>query len=340
MRDHFIAFWNVENLFAPEGNPGRLDWLADRLAADLAGWTPELYATKLRQLASVVGEMNDRTGPDVLGVCEIEDAGVLADLAEALREVLPARRYGVVHADNTRDRRGIDTAFFFDTARYTVDPSLIFNHWVMRRTGTRDILQATFRTDAGHDLVLLCNHWPSRKGGAIASAGFRATAGETLGYWHERIRAEAGVDTAVIAMGDFNDDPFDPSLRFNAVAWRERGDVARADSARFLNLAWEYLTFEAVDRRGNLRVLDGTLYFDDDGNVFDQMLVGPSLLNGRSPFSLIDGSAGVIAPPRMVDHRVGRGPVRFGLPRGDAARNVDPDGFSDHFPVSLRVRER
>jgi hypothetical protein len=31
--------------------------------------------------------------------------------------------------------------------------------------------------------------------------------------------------------------------------------------------------------------------------------------------------------------------VRFGLPKGDAARNVNPDGFSDHFPVSVVIDE-
>lgn len=29
--DHFIAFWNLENLFAPEGYPNREPWIAQRL---------------------------------------------------------------------------------------------------------------------------------------------------------------------------------------------------------------------------------------------------------------------------------------------------------------------
>ncbi len=41
----------------------------------------------------------------------------------------------------------------------------------------------------------------------------------------------------------------------------------------------------------------------------------------------------------MVDHRVGEGPIRFGLPRGNAAANVDTEGFSDHFPVSVLIDE-
>lgn len=337
MKDHYLAFWNLENLFGPEDHPPRIAWIKSRIANDLRGWTPALYQRKLTQLARIVAQMNAGAGPDILGVCEVEDAFVLDDLVAAI--ALPGRDYGVIHANSERDRRGIDTAFIYDRAMYTVDPDLVFNHFVLRRTGTRDILQATFRTLAGQDLVLLCNHWPSRSGGTVESAGFRATAGETLGYWHQRILEETGERTPVIAFGDFNDDPFDPSLRFNAVAGRERGDVERGRSAQFYNFAWEYLQFQATDRDGNQRMLNGTLYFQGDGNVFDQVLVNRPVLDGGGPFTVVAGSAGVLAFAEMVSPSVSAGPIRFGLPRGDAARNVDQDGFSDHFPVALTLRE-
>ena len=339
MGTHYLAFWNVENLFGPEDHAPRIDWIRDRVANDLRGWTRDLYARKLAQLVQVIAQMDGGAGPDILGVCEVEDGYVLADLVALLNDRLPARSYWIVHANNERDQRGVDTAFIYDQTRYTVDPALIFNHFVLRRTGTRDILQATFRSVAGHDLVVLCNHWPSRSGGAVESAGFRATAGETLGYWHQRIREEAGEDTPVLAFGDFNDDPFDASLRFNAVAWRERGDVERGRSAQFYNLAWEYLRFTATDSAGQTKTLDGTLYYAGDGNLFDQILVNRALLIGTGPFTLIDGSAGVVAPPEMVSPSVSQGPIRFGLPKGDAARNVNENGFSDHFPVAVRLAE-
>ncbi|HEU0223086.1 MAG TPA: endonuclease/exonuclease/phosphatase family protein, partial [Paracoccaceae bacterium] len=242
MPDHLIAFWNLENLFAPENHPDRPDWLQRRVASDLRGWDEVLFARKLDQLARIIARMNAGAGPDILGVAEVENRFVLDRLAERINASQPGRSYAVVHAESEADTRGIDTAFLYDGARYSADPATIFSHSVLRRTGTRDILQATFRTvPGGNDLVILCNHWPSRSGGAAESAGFRATAGETLGYWHERIREVLGVRAAVLALGDFNDDPHDPSLRFNAVAWRERGDVERALSAKFYNLAWRYL---------------------------------------------------------------------------------------------------
>ncbi|MBP6705961.1 endonuclease [Achromobacter sp. Marseille-Q0513] len=341
--DYLVAFWNLENLFAPEGYPEREPWLADRLRNDLRGWTPELFERKVAQLAAIIARMGDGQGPDLLGVCEVENRHALQALAERLNALLPDRAYDIIHVDAEREQRGIDTAFITDGKRLKPRRKELFSHWVMRRTGTRDITQCTFVTAAGNELIALANHWPSRSApagrGPQYSAGFRATAGETLGYWHERIREVKGPDAAILAMGDFNDDPFDASLTIHAGATREQGDVARAQSARFYNLSWRYLTQAAVDHRGKARDLDGTLYFSGDGNVFDQILVARGLLAGSGALRARVESARIEAYPEMVDHRVGEGPIRFGLPKGDAARNVNVDGYSDHFPVSVRIDE-
>ncbi|MBC7941618.1 MAG: endonuclease [Chitinophagaceae bacterium] len=343
MTSYCVAFWNLENLFAPEGFAEREPWLAKRVANDLRGWTQELFSRKIDRLVHIIRQMNGGTGPDLLGVCEVENRFVLETLAERLNAQLPGRRYGMVHADAERDQRGIDTAFLHDTRTLTPNLDELFSHWVMRRTGTRDISQCTFVTAAGRELVAQSNHWPSRSAppgaGSQYSAGFRATAGETLGYWHERIREVKGPEVALLSMGDFNDDPFDLSLKVHAVALREQGDVDRAQSAKLFNLSWSYLTQTAVDHRGNPRTIDGTLYFGGDGNLFDQILVSRGLLAGPNPLKVRPGSARIEVIPEMVDHRVGEGPIRFGLPKGDAAKNVNTDGFSDHFPVSVLVDE-
>jgi endonuclease/exonuclease/phosphatase family metal-dependent hydrolase len=340
MQTYSIGFWNLENLFAPEGFVGRLDWLERRIRKDIAGLTDQLFERKIAQLTKGIAGMNGGDGPDILGVCEVENRFVLDTLIEALDSALPGREYHVVHADSLRDKRGIDTAILFDAKRFTADPALIFSHFVLRRTGTRDILQATFTSKAGgNSIVLLCNHWPSRSGGQRESAGFRATAGETLAYWHERIREEAGSDTAILALGDFNDDPHDPSLQYNAVAWRERGDVERSRTARFYNLGWRLLSQTLTTHSGTERPIDGTLYFGGNGFVFDQILANKALLDGSGPWALDEDSTKIDALPEMVSHRVSEGPLRFGLPKGNADKYVNEDGFSDHFPVSVTVTE-
>ena len=336
MPDYKVAFWNVENLFGPEDHPHRLEWIKRKIQSDLKGWSHALYSKKLGQLAKIIAAVD----PDILAVCEVEDAHVLQDLVAAVGPHLPHRTYAVIHTDSEKDKRGIDTAFLFDTTHFTVNPALVFNHFVIRRTGTRDILQATFTSVAhAQDLVILVNHWPSRSGGAEQSAGFRAAAAETLGYWHERIREETGDDTAVLALGDLNDDPWDPSVMFNANATREKGDVRRAKSAKFYNFAWEYMEVEAEDHQGGKRLINGTLYYNNDGNLFDQILASPTLVKSRGvPFRVLDGTARIELVPDMVDHRTGQGPRRFGLPKGDVSK-VDVTGYSDHFPVSVMIRE-
>jgi len=52
-------------------------------------------------------------GPDILGVCEVENAYVLQQLTSKLNSQMNNRNYSVVHVDSTKDHRGIDTAFRF-----------------------------------------------------------------------------------------------------------------------------------------------------------------------------------------------------------------------------------
>jgi predicted extracellular nuclease len=147
----------------------------------------------------------------------------------------------------------------------------VFTHFVMRRTYTRDILQASFRTEGGRQLVLFVNHWPSRSGGRLESEPYRMTAAETLAHWHNRVHEEEGEDVAVLAMGDFNDEPGDRSLRDHALATAYRKRVTGTRTVRrFLNLA------APLAGTG-----DGTYFFDSQYNMLDQILAGGAALTGR-----------------------------------------------------------
>ncbi|MGI1679813.1 MAG: endonuclease [Cellvibrionaceae bacterium] len=341
MKNHYVAFWNLENLFAPQNHPGREPWLEKKLKKDLKGWTKALFKKKIKQLSSIIIQMNEGGGPDILGVCEVENAFVLEQLSAVLNDQLPGRNYSVAHADNEKDQRGIDTAFIFDASMYSVDPAEIFSHFIMRRTGTRDISQVTFLTEAGNELVVLCNHWPSRSGGAHESRGYRMTAGETLSYWHQRIWEEKGSEVPIVALGDFNDDVFDESLMIHARATRERGDVERAKSApKFYNLTWRYLEQKSKDKKGGDKTIYGTIYYQGNGNVFDQILVSKGLLDSAGVMVVDENTAKIELFPEMIDHRVSYGSIRFGLPKGNAADNIDQTGFSDHFPVSVVIAEK
>ena len=74
--------------------------------------------------------------------------------------------------------------------------------------------------------------------------------------------------------------------------------------------------------------------------MFDQLLVSKGLLIPNSPITVIEATARIELFPEMVDHRVAYGPIRFGLPKGNATAKVNVNGFSDHFPVSVILQEQ
>lgn len=108
MKTHYVAFWNVENLFDTVDSPVRPEWLQKKLAKELAGWDGAVLDRKIEQLSSIICRMNGGVGPDLLGVCEVENKPVLEKLVAGLASL--GRNYEIAHHD-TSDKRGIDVAF-------------------------------------------------------------------------------------------------------------------------------------------------------------------------------------------------------------------------------------
>lgn len=320
---YYIAWWNVENLFDEENSPRRTDKVARAVGTSIVGWTPALRDRKIDQLASVIVQMNAGSGPDLLGICEVENEFVVTRLADAVNALLPTRAYQVVHAD-TVDDRGIDIAFLFDPALFTAPVDQRFQHVVMRRTATREILQVNFQTHHGRTWAIFGNHWPSRSGGQMESAGYRAIAGETLAYFHERVGEIHGEGTPVLAMGDFNDEPFDLSVVQYALSTRQRAKVLGGTSPRLWNLMWDVLGTGT-----------GTFYFDNFANLLDQFLVNRSMVRETSPMWAGPDSVEIISFPGMVSTGTYPAPVPF----GGMGKPVNIDGYSDHFPIGLIAHE-
>ena len=330
MADYFVAWWNVENLFSVEGDPQRIPWLAEKLKAELKGWSKKVLGQKLVQLAKVISSMNGGRGPDLLGVCEVENSAVLEQLVAKLKPL--GRAYKVVHHD-TSDQRGIDVAFLYDSARFSVNATEIFSHTILRRTGTRDLFQASFYTQPGKNrLVVIGNHWPSRSEGQYESEPYRMLAGETLSYWLQRIREvlksqPSDPEPSVLVMGDFNDEPFHRSLTEYALGQRVDRLLKskRAESPYLLNLTWPLLA-EGL----------GTFAFGGEPNLLDQLLVNRGFFADESPWRVTEHSVEIVRLPEHLDSH--GAPRRFGRPSDKSS--FDPTGFSDHLPVACRVVEQ
>ncbi|MCK4762484.1 MAG: endonuclease/exonuclease/phosphatase [Candidatus Aminicenantes bacterium] len=319
MKEYYAAFWNLENLFDVEDSPRRSDKLQRTLKGELTGWTRDVLNKKIEQLAAIIKQMNDGAGPDLMGVCEVENDFVLRLLIDALAPL--GRNYDIAHEDMS-DRRGIDVGFFYDADLFFTNPEEWFSHYIVKRSATRDIFQVNFRTGSDNLLVVVGNHWPSRSGGQYQTEPFRIIAGETLAYFHERIREIQGDDTAVLVMGDFNDEPHSRSLEDYALSHRTRTKVINARTYRFFNLMWP-------EEGRSL----GSHYYNNVPRMLDQFLVSKGVLTGDSNFEIVD-SAEVLRFPEMVKNGDYPVPIRFG--RGDS---INFDGFSDHFPIALKLKE-
>ncbi|NTW77178.1 MAG: endonuclease/exonuclease/phosphatase [Syntrophaceae bacterium] len=315
----FIAFWNVENLFDVE-SADRPEKLRRVISKDIAGWDDSILDSKLRQLSRVIRSMNAGAGPDILGICEVENKNVLIKLTEKIASD-GGRAYQVAHAD-ANDNRGIDVAFLYDPTIAGTSPDKMFQHWIIKRYATRELFQVNFEID-GQTIVVVGNHWPARTAGQYDSEPYRMTAGETLSYWIERIQQELGDDVAIIVLGDFNDEPFNRSITEYALSINDRRRVTEGRNPYLLNLMWPILASSI-----------GSYVYEGQWYMLDQIMVSRGIVNGNCGWQL-QGDAQVEAAA-LMSYPKKIGPRRFGIKSSER----DAAGFSDHYPVSVTLKRK
>ncbi len=321
-KKYYFAWWNVENLFCEEKDPKRSDWLKGYLKSELKGWTPAVLDKKLNRLAEILMLMNQGKGPDFFGVCEVENRRVIQMLVDKMDPL--NRTYEIVHHDSP-DKRGIDIAFIYDAGLFEKTDKQ-FTYRITKRTPTRDIFQVNFKTKSGNNFVLIGNHWPARMPGPYESEPYRIIAGETLSYWIGRVLEEMGKNVPILAMGDFNDEPFSRSLTDYALSTNSRIKVINSTkSPRLYNLT-----------AGEMARGAGTYYYSGP-YVFDQLLASRGLLLSTSRLKIEKNSTRVESFKEMA-YGSYSAPRRFGRPSKKSS--YDSNGYSDHFPISVILEEK
>ncbi|AEV31520.1 nuclease [Owenweeksia hongkongensis] len=323
---HHIYWWNLENLFDEDSSSERPAWLQSRLRSELKGWTKTVLDKKLTNLTNIICQLNGGNGPDILGVCEVENKAVLEKLMIKLHAQLP-RTYKVMHQD-TSDGRGIDVAIIYDTQKYS-DDGRQFSLEIMKRNATRNLFQVQLTTSAGNELVLIGNHWPARSAGKYESEPYRMMVGETLSYWIERVHdikmEERGEKhPAIILMGDFNDNPYDRSLTEYLRSSGTLEKVKNSTSHIMFNMMYSFVG-------GDI----GTYVYGNDINVLDQFIVSRSLVVDYYKYPFQVESIQIVYYPNMVkgDYNT---PIRFSRP---SESSYNPSGYSDHLPIELVIEE-
>lgn len=308
-----VAFYNVENLFDTENDTLIFD--DDRTPDGKDNWTLERYLKKVEKVSKVLSEIGTdvtKTSPDIIGLCEVENLGVIEDLTN--HSHLRDKNYGTIHFDSP-DERGIDVALLYK--RNVFLPTSFASHRLLlidnegKRNYTRDQLVVGGLLD-DEQIHFIVNHWPSRSGGEARSKPNRIEAAKLNKRIIDSIQ-NLDENAKIISMGDLNDGPRDDSLK---KILKVKGNSTTIVDNELFN------PMEKLSRKGV-----GSLAYRDKWNLFDQIFFTGNLLNSENGYRFWKG--GVFNPKYLVTKK---GQYR-GYPFRTYAGGSYAGGYSDHFPV-------
>ncbi len=315
--DIIVASWNIENLFDAEDDP-KNEGDDEFTPSGWTRWSEARYRLKLTNCADVISMMK----PDVLVVAEVENKRVLNDLCEVLDKVYHYPMPYIIHRDST-DFRGIDVAILS-----RIKPAQVT--WIRPGTGLRDSVAVDFKVGRGL-FTVIGNHWKSRWGDKKQSDATRSfMASKVKAHWSYLLGKNPAA--AIIVTGDFNDN-IDDEVPQNAGGFSLDRQEVLAEGAKLFNLS-----SELPPEKRNTYFYSQTKTW----NSFDQMNVSRGLLLEGVPASPWYTSSALFEvfatdKQRQKDYYDAPYPFRrIGTKDGHKILN----GYSDHFPVLIRLKQR
>jgi len=312
-----IVFYNVENLYDTRNDSLKKD--EEFLPEGNKHWTYERFRRKIIRIYQTFVAIGGGEMPAVIGMCEIENRDVLNRLV--YDTPLVKAGYQIIHQESP-DARGVDVALLYRTEFFEPDSSSWLKIPLQGYETTREILHVQGRLWGNDTIHFYVNHWPSRYGGAGASAAKRLAAASMLAVSVKQV-LNSNPSSNIVIMGDFNDEPGDESLQtVNKILLNDAEDRIQP----LINLS----------EKKSLIDYEGTIKHQGSWSVFDQFIVSPSLINGADGCRLVSSkteifSAGFLLEPDAT--YAGYKPFR--TYSGPGYNN----GFSDHLPVSILVEK-
>ncbi len=313
-RNMTVVFYNVENLFDLEDAAGKND---EEFTPDgEKQWTQMRYQKKLRDISRAIGSINEGDLPEIVGLCEVENEKVVADITRT--GLLSLAKYQVIHHESP-DIRGIDCALIYRPSEFKV-----LEHFAIPvrfendpEYKTRDILYVKGRTRNWEEFHVFVNHWPSRYGGVEKTSPKRRHAARILKGKIDSVRSASGKRAHIIVMGDMNDEPTNKSLKNDLNALPPGGP-----GNGLVNLMFP------EDREGK-----GSYNYRGEWNMLDNIIVSSGLLDEKG-FQVV-GEKGFVFHQDWMEYRREEG--GFSPNRTYGGPNYY-GGVSDHFPVYFRLR--
>lgn len=316
----YLAFWNLQNLFDTVDDPTIDD--AEFLPESELEWTEDRLDKKMYNLARIIRVMNDGNGPDLLGVCEVENQVVLDKM---INKFLPDLEYKTAYLESP-DNRGIDNGLIYKSEKFKLlnvqaDTVHLSDGWP-----TRLIFGANLLTDENIKFTVFVNHWPSRRGGQELSEPNRIAAAQTLRYAVDRI-FQTDSQANIFIIGDFNDDPVNISILESLKANPIKCDSVKTELEIYPGKELFNLSYESY-AEGN-----GSYKYKATWNMLDQIIVSGSVMVGKD-FNYICNSFEVFSPGIIVT----RSGKYAGTPFPTYGSRRYLGGYSDHFPVISKFK--
>jgi len=308
-----IAFYNVENLFDTIDSPDTED--SEFLPGSKLDWNTKKVNQKIENISKVLLSIDD-VSPAIIGLCEIENRGILNDLVQYSE--LNNQNYQVIHKESP-DFRGIDVALLYKEGSYTP----LQNEWINIQFPfdttytTRDILYSKGLLSNNDTIHLFVNHWTSRSGGQEVSEAKRIFLAELLKEKTDHILRK-NANANIIIMGDLNDNPTDKSLMEGLNCDSISSNV---NPSKMYNLSLQKF------QNG-----EGTLFYKS-WDLFDQMIVSGNLVLANSK-SKVKGNTHHILRKEWMIFTDNKGNQR---PNRTASSGRYYGGYSDHLPVWLEL---
>lgn len=304
-----LVFYNVENLFRPEGKPAFKGHVPK---SGLYNWNSYRYENKLFKIAHVIELMQEELHqkPAIIGLAEVQGKEVLEDLVK--KPVF--ENYGIVHYESM-DERGVDVALLYDATKVEILHSEPISYFFeipdthpQAFDTTRDVLYCKLKlqNEVCHVYVV---HLPSKREHDVN----RPKREYILGDLNRRIlELQEKNNDSIFVMGDFNENP---------------------DAKELINLTLDKDFNKILTNPFKILYTNGifSTFHNKDGLVFDQIMVSKNIINHELNLELQE--ANVFQHPKLASWE-----RKFqGRPFRTYAGTRYLGGYSDHFPVYVRV---
>ncbi len=307
-----FSFYNVENLFLPDPAPKHK---LDPTNSGLRNWDERKYQSKLFKIANVFQLIKEENGvlPFMIGLAEVSGREVLEDL---VRLKPFDSEYGIVHY-HSQDERKVDVALLYDKNKVEIihSETIPFLFETMSKNTksydtTRDVLYSRVKYKE-KEIGIFVVHLPSKRDKDINSPKRDFILDEIRNRILNMVNAHKG---DVILCGDFNENPDDENLV--KILYDDQHVKVLENPFQQLFSAGKYSAFHYRS-----------------GLLFDQIILSKSFFNGDNVLSFQNAEVFSSEKISSRDRKFEGRPFRT----YSGMRYLG--GYSDHFPVFVRLEE-